>query len=104
MHERSIPLWSLECRLPSGQYTGTTILGRHGENALNEYSLLVRHWLIYEEAISRQPLLTRDGGSHVRRVSSRWALTKRIEQVSAVPFLSLSCASETLRLISGFVP
>src|SRR5665213_1773059 len=41
MHWRSIPLWSLECRLPSGQYTDTIILGRHGENALNEYSPLV---------------------------------------------------------------
>jgi hypothetical protein len=27
--------------LPSGQYTGTIILVRHGENALNEYSPLV---------------------------------------------------------------
>jgi hypothetical protein len=32
------------------------------------------------------------------------ALAKRIERVSAVWFLSLSCASETLRLISWFVP
>jgi len=90
--------------LPSGQYTDTIILVRHGENALNEYSLLVRHWLIYEEAISRQPSLTRNSGPHLRGVSSRWALTKRFEQVSAVPFLSLSCASETLQLISGLVP
>ena len=90
--------------MPSGQYMGTIILVRHGENALNEYSLQVRHWLIYEEAISRQPSLTRNSGSHLRGVSSRWALAKWIERVSAVPFLSVSCASETLRLVSGIVP
>src|ERR1035441_10577314 len=104
MHWRSIPLWSLECHLPSGRYTDAIILGHHGENALNEYSLLVRHWLIYEEAISRQPSLTLNSGSHLRGVSSRWALAKWIERVSAVPFLSVSCASETLRLVSGLVP
>lgn len=41
---------------------------------------------------------------HLNRVSSRWALAKRIEPVSAVPYLSLSYVPETLRLISGFVP
>ena len=50
------------------------------------------------------PSLTTDGGSLPRRASSRWALAQRIDWVSAVPFLSLSCASETLRLISGVVP
>ena len=90
--------------LTSGRYADTILRVPHGENALNEYSPLVRHWLIYEEAISRQPSLTRNSGPQLRGVSSRWALAKWIEQVSAVPFLSLSCASETLRLISGFVP
>ena len=54
--------------------------------------------------IAAQLSLIRDDGSHHRRVSSRGASEEQIERVSAVPFLSLSCASETLRLISGFVP
>src|ERR1019366_5687568 len=66
MHSRSIPLWSLACRWLRGQYMDTILRVRHGENVLNEYSLLVRHWLIYEEAISRQPSLTRKSGPHLR--------------------------------------
>lgn len=51
----------------------------------------------------RQPSLTRDGSSQPRRVSSRWTLATQIERVSAVLFLSLSCASETLRLVLGLL-
>src|ERR1017187_3437014 len=103
MHSRSIQLWSLACRLPSGRETDTIILGRHGRNALNEYSLLVRHCPSMRKQ-SRVNLHLHGMTVHIfAGVSSRWAL-ERIELVSAVRFLSLSCASETLRLISGFVP
>src|ERR1700722_5283736 len=84
------------CASSTVAFCHTPLWPRDGGKARIGLQLTVinlRYWLIGSNVGS--PSST-PAGSDLHGVSSRSALAKRIERVSAVPPLSLSCASETL--------